>query len=83
MAQKFGCIPNRNDITLEEYDANPDEIITRIYPLLPYAHSTPDYLMPMKVCTEFYRYSESVVIGDMTPNEFVKKMDEVAASDKQ
>lgn len=77
MAQQFGCIPNRGDVTLEEYDSNPDAIITKIYPLLPFAHSTPDYLMPMKVYTEFYRYSEAVVIGDMTPNDFVKKMDEI------
>lgn len=78
MAQQFGCIPNRGDVSLEEYDSSPDEILTKIYPLLPYAHSTPDYLMPMKVYTEFYRYSEAVVIGDLSPNDFAIKMDEVA-----
>lgn len=77
MVQKFGCFPNRNDIALSEYDDNPSEIIAKVYPLLPYAHSTPDYLMPMKVYSDFYRYSLSVMIGQMTPEEFVAKLDDV------
>lgn len=78
MVQKFGCFPNRSDITLSEYDDNPSDIITKIYPLLPYAHSTPDYLMPMKVYSDFYRYSLSVMIGQMSTDEFIEKLDEVS-----
>lgn len=77
MAQKFGCFPNRNDIELQEYDSNPSEIVKKIYPLLPYAHCTADYLMPMKVYSEFYRESLSVVIGEMTPEDFVSEMDDI------
>lgn len=77
MAQKFGCFPNRNDIALDEYDNNPSEVVQVIYPLLPYAHCTADYLMPMSVYTEFYRRSLSVVIGEMTPEEFGTEMDEI------
>ncbi len=77
IAQKFGCFPNRNDIALEEYDNNASEVVQIIYPLLPYAHCTADYLMPMNVYTEFYRRSLSVVIGEMTPEEFGTEMDEI------
>lgn len=77
MVQKFGCFPNRNDISLDEYDNSPSEVVQIIYPLLPYAHCTADYLMPMNVYTEFYRRSLSVVIGEMTPEEFGTEMDEI------
>lgn len=77
MVQKFGCFPNRNDISLDEYDNSPSEVVQIIYPLLPYAHCTADYLMPMNVYTEFYRRSLSVVIGEMTPEEFGMEMDEI------
>lgn len=76
MVQAYGCFPNRSDISLGEYDKDPSEILQKIYPLLPYAHSTPDYLMPMKVYSEFYRYSLSAIIGQITVEEFADKMDE-------
>lgn len=75
MVKRFGCFPNRSDVTLDEYDSNPSDITKKIFPLIQYAHSTPDYLMPMKVYSDFYRYSLAVMIGQMTINEFTMKMD--------
>ena len=69
-----GLLKDRIIIHFPEIAINAD---MTMYPLLPYAHSTPDYLMPMKVYTEFYRYSEAAVIGDMTPSDFAYKMDEL------
>ena len=75
LVKAFNCFPNRNDIVLTDYLTESNPIIEQIYPLLPYAHYTPDYLLPMDVCEEFYRYSTAMTIGEMSIQEGLRKLD--------
>lgn len=75
--KKSGSFPNRADITLEEFNSTPDEITQMAFSMVEYAHCTPDYLVPLEVYSDFSRYSLSVIIGEMTPEQFVAKLDEI------
>lgn len=72
---KSGAFPNRKDISLEEYNKSPDEITEMAFSVLAYAHCTPDYLVPLSVYSDFSRYSLSVIIGEISIDDFTSKMD--------
>ncbi len=72
---KSGAFPNRNDISLEDYDKSPDEITEMAFSVRSYAHCTPDYLVPLNVYSDFSRYSLSVIIGELSIDDFTSKME--------
>lgn len=75
LAKSFNCFPNRNDIELDDYLEVSNPIIEEIYPLLPYAHYTPDYLLPMDVNAEFCRYTTAILIGELSVQEGLNRLD--------